>query len=136
MGIKAGDRIVSRFGDTYYAVVVQLAIWKIGAICVPAALQERAREIEYECNDTEAAAIVCQTDAIDEVKKSLMNSKSVHSVVSVPGNNDDGFYSFDTLMAEAGDSLEPFKTRPFDASGIYYTGGTTGHPKGCLHHHF
>ena len=69
LGIKAGDRIVSRFGDTYYAVVAQLAIWKIGAICVPAALQERAREIEYECNDTEAAAIVCQTDAIDELKK-------------------------------------------------------------------
>jgi len=134
LGIKEGDRVIFRFGESYYPVVVQLAIWKIGAICVPSALQEMAREIEYECNDAEAAAIICQSDALDEVKKSLSNVK-VKFVVSVPGDPDDGFYSFKKLMDEASDSLEPSRTQPFDATGIFYTGGTTGHPKGCLHHH-
>lgn len=135
LGIKEGDRVIFRFGDLYYPIVVQLAIWKIGAICVPSALPERAREIEYEANDTEAVAIVCQSDALDEVKKSLNNTKSIKSIISVPESKDAGFYSFNKLMAEAGEVLEPYRTQSFDAAGIYYTGGTTGHPKGCLHHH-
>jgi len=38
-------------------------------------------------------------------------------------------------LNEASAELEPYPTRPTDAASIFYTGGTTGHPKGCIHSH-
>lgn len=135
LGVQPGDRVVWRFGEVPEAAVAQLAIWKIGAINVPSALPERAREIEFIANDTEAKVIICQGDEVDQVLKALPSLKTVEHVISVPESRDDKLLDYRQLLDASGADLEVYPTSPTDAASIFYTGGTTGHPKGCIHSH-
>ena len=135
LGIKPGDRVMWRFGEVPYAAIAELAVWKIGAINVGSALQERAREVEFIANDTEAVLILSQADQVDQVQKALPNMKTVKNVISVPQSQDDNFLDYSKLISQAGTELEAYPTLPGDVASIFYTGGTTGHAKGCVHTH-
>jgi len=71
LGIRPGERVLTRFSDRPQAAVVQLALWKVGAIIVPSATVEAAREIAYMANDTESVAIICETDSAVEVEQAV-----------------------------------------------------------------
>ncbi len=135
LGIKPGDRVMWRFGEVPEAAVAQLAIWKIGAISVSTALQERSREIEFIANDTEAVLIICQAGQEDQVQKALPNLKTVKQLISVPESQHDNMLDYRKLLSEAGTKLEAHPNLPGDAASIFFTGGTTGHAKGCIHTH-
>lgn len=133
LGVEAGDRVFWRFPEVPPAYVTQLATWKLGAIAVPSIIQERARELEYYLNDTEATVVVASDEDLQEVEKAVENAPSVEEIV-VWGDDHD-YHSFDDLV----DSHDPYEghepTAPLDVASIYYTGGTTGVPKGCMHSH-
>ncbi len=133
LGVHEGDRIVFRFGDHLEAIITTLAVWKIGAICVPTQPLERAKELEYIFNDTECKFVVTIVEDIQEVEAALDNSPLVKNVIVV-GNYKGGkaFLPFDALLVGEDVELEVAKTKPYDVNAIYYTGGTTGRPKGCL----
>lgn len=133
LGVKEGDRVLFRFGDDIEAVITQLAVWKIGAICVPTQPLDKAPELEYIFNDTECKVVVTLKENIEEVEKALANSPTVKKVI-VAGAYEGAkpFIIFDELLEGKSIDLEVARTNPFDVNGIYYTGGTTGRPKGCL----
>ena len=134
-GVRAGDRVLTRFSEVPQAVIVQLATWKLGAIVVPSAPVEAARELAYMLNDTEAVAIVAESDSATEVEKALADAPSVRTVIGWPGPIGGDGLTLDSVAHAQPDTFEAYPTRPLDASGIYYTGGTTGRPKGCVHTH-
>lgn len=133
LGVQPGDRVLLRIPDVAEMAVAQLAVWKIGAIVVPTSVLERAREIAFMVNDTEATTIVADAEYLDEVRKARIEMPGVRNVIAIPDAGD--AVGAASLMADASEVLSMYPTRPLDASGIYYTGGTTGHPKGCLHTH-
>lgn len=135
LGIMPGDRVLTRFSDRPEAAVVQLALWKVGAIIVPSATVEAAREVEYMVNDTVAIAVICETDSAGEVEKALPGCPSLRVVVGWPSPVAGFDHSLTSLSAGQSTVIEAHPSSPLDASGIYYTGGTTGRPKGCLHTH-
>lgn len=133
LGVEPGDRILWRFGEVPAAHVVQLAAWKVGAVSVSCAMPESAREIEYFINDTEARLVVCSGDDFGEVETALENTPSVENVVV--RSDVEGYHSFEELLDTTDPDDEFAETGPLDASSIFYTGGTTGKPKGCIHAH-
>lgn len=135
LGVKPGDRVMWRFGEVPEAAVAELAIWKIGAVNVPSALPERAREIEFIANDIEATVLICQGDEVEQALKALPNLKTVKHIIAVPENETNEVLNYRKLLDESSPDLEPYPNRPTDAASIFYTGGTTGHPKGCIHSH-
>lgn len=135
LGIQPGERVLTRFSDRPQAAVVQLALWKLGAIVVPSATVEAAREVAYMANDTEAAVIICESDSAAEVEKAVPECATVRAVVGWPHPVGAFEHSLDSLSDGSPTTFDAHPTSPLDASGIYYTGGTTGRPKGCLHTH-
>lgn len=135
LGIGPGERVLTRFSDRPQAAVVQLALWKVGAVVVPSATVETAREVAYMANDTEAVAIVCESDSGAEVDKAVPDCPTVRAVIGWPVAVGGFEHSLDSVSTGQPAACESHPTRPLDASGIYYTGGTTGRPKGCLHTH-
>jgi len=135
LGVRAGDRVLLRSNEAPEAAVVQLATWKIGAIVVPTAAVEATRELVFMLNDTEAVAAVCQSHAAEGLEKALPECPSVRFAIGWPEPISNHGLTIDSVSAGHPDRCTAHPTLPLDASGIYYTGGTTGKPKGCLHTH-
>jgi 2-aminobenzoate-CoA ligase len=133
-GVRPGDRVLIRMPDVPEAAVAQLAAWKIGAIAVPSSVLERARELRFLLNDTEAAAAVVHADHLEELTRARPDCPHLRLVVDVPGVHGEHL-SYRRLLETESETLAPHPNRPLDAASIFYTGGTTGHPKGCLHTH-
>lgn len=133
-GVRPGDRVLLRLPDVPQAAVAQLAVWRIGALVVPSSILETARELTFMLNDTEASTVICDSGYAEELTKALPRTPHVRRVVGWPAPVAGG-PSLDSLGAGQPDYIRPHPSRPFDASGIYYTGGTTGLPKGCMHTH-
>lgn len=135
LGVGPGDRVVTRFGETPAAAVTQLAAWRIGALIVPAATAESARELSFMIRDTEPKVVFCQSDAEGPLLAAVEELDIVPTLVGWPEPLSGHVHSVATLSAGQPDTAPAHPTTPLDGSGIYYTGGTTGLPKGCLHTH-
>lgn len=141
LNIQPGDRVCCRFREVPEAVAAQFAIWRIGAVVVPCPVSARAKEISYYLADTEAEVILTTDQDLVEVETALSGQIDIEQgevdieEVVIHGESSPLGRSLDKLLAESGDVTEPYDTKPFDAASIFYTGGTTGKPKGCLHSH-
>jgi 2-aminobenzoate-CoA ligase len=135
LGVQPGDRVLLRSSEAPEAAVVQLAVWKVGAIVVPAAVVETARELVFMLNDTKAVAVVCESESAEDLEKALPECPDLRFAIGWPDPIAQHGLTIESVSAGQPDRCEPHPTRPLDASGIYYTGGTTGKPKGCLHTH-
>lgn len=133
-GVGPGDRVLIRMPDVPEAAVVQLAVWRLGGIVVPSSVQEAAGELVFMLNDTEAVAVVCASAHAGELEKALPDTPSVRHVIGWPDPVAGG-PTLDAIGDRQSAVFDPYPTGALDASGIYYTGGTTGLPKGCLHTH-
>lgn len=134
IGLRPGDRVFLRIPDVAEMAVAQLAVWKVGGITVPSSVLDRAREIVFMVNDTEAAYAIVDADHIDEVLRARPSLPLLREVIAIPDAAGAGV-GYRRLLDESEEALPPHPNHPLDASGIYYTGGTTGHPKGCIHTH-
>jgi 2-aminobenzoate-CoA ligase len=133
-GVAPGDRVLVRMPDVPHAAIAQLAVWRLGGVVVPSSVLETARELEFMLGDVEATTVICASDHAAELEKALPASPIVQRVVGWPDAVAGG-PTLDGLVADSPTGIACHPSAPFDASGIYYTGGTTGLPKGCLHTH-
>jgi 2-aminobenzoate-CoA ligase len=85
-------------------------------------------------SDTEATTVICDSGYGEELEKALPHAPTVRRVVGWPEPIAGG-PTLESLSAGQRDDFPPHPSSAFDGSGIYYTGGTTGLPKGCLHTH-
>lgn len=131
---RPGDRVLLRLPDVPEAAVAQLAVWKVGGIAVPSSVLERTRELEFLLNDTEASVAVVHADHLGELEKARAACPHLKEVIAVP-EFEGGYTSYRRLQGGPAVDLPAHTNRPLDAASIFYTGGTTGHPKGCLHSH-
>ncbi|MFL6112330.1 MAG: AMP-binding protein, partial [Catenulispora sp.] len=134
IGVAPGDRVLLRMPDVPEAAVAQLAVWRIGGVVVPSSVLETARELEFMLGDVEATTVVCASEYGAELEKALNGAPGVRRVVGWPEPVAGG-PTMDALAAAEEPGIPCHPSAAFDASGIYYTGGTTGLPKGCLHTH-
>lgn len=134
IGVESGDRVCCRLGEKPEAVAAQFAIWKVGGVAVPCPLAARKKEISYYLSDTEASVLITDDRDIEEARAAAAEVSSVEEVI-VDGVSKENERSMDTLLTETEDSSRYASTRPFDAASVFYTGGTTGKPKGCIHSH-
>lgn len=117
-GVGAGDRVALYLGNHPAYVVTDLAIMRLGAIKVPLSAMLTVREAAELIDRVDAAVVL--TDRADELAP------------AVPGT---------IVLSHAGLTDAPAPTAPLpdpavspdDPAVIYFTGGTTGTPKGIVH---
>ena len=133
LGARAGDRIAILGLNSDYYLEAMHATWWLGAITVPMNTRWAIAEHLYSARDAGFSIIF-----VDEANKVCAAELARTEPALGPfiymgeGAPPANMIAMEALIAEAA-PLPPAPQPNEAVTGIYYTGGTTGHPKGVMH---
>ena len=113
LGIQKGDRVLIYLNNSEEYLFSLFAIWRVGAIAIPANRVFTAAELEYIVSDSKATLMITDLEAKDIIDIDTY----------IPQNISD-FKDSEVLPAE--------NTDWDDLCQLQYTSGTTGKPKGAM----
>lgn len=142
MGVDPGDRVAVLLSNRLAYPVVDLAIVAAGAARLPLNPMLSTSEVRYTLADSGASTVVCDAehvDAVAEVAPSLSSSLDV-VLVDEDGGADGRpevanatVHRYERLLDEGDETPPGVDVGPDDVAGHFYTGGTTGEPKGVVY---
>lgn len=134
LGVAPGDRVamLSLNSDQYHEYL--LATWWAGGVVNPVNIRWSAAEIAYSIEDSGSAVLLVDdtfAPLVDQVRASAPTLSTV--VHCGDGAAPDGSVPFESLL-DVG-TVDDARCGGDDLAGIFYTGGTTGFPKGVMLSH-
>jgi 2-aminobenzoate-CoA ligase len=81
--------------------------------------------------------IICGYELLGEVEAGRANYTTVEHIVSIGGDPEElecrNLLGYERLLASASDQIESVRVSPYSLAATFFTSGTTGLPKGCMH---
>ena len=133
LGVEAGDRIaILGFNSDLYIEALYAIAWA-GAVAVPLNTRWAVAENAYALDDS-APRILLVDKAYADIAMALKSAKSLVAIVYMDdGQPPAGMIDYKALAEE--EPIEDASGTDNDLAGIFYTGGTTGFPKGVMLSH-
>lgn len=135
LGMKPGDRVAllslnsDRFIEYYFAVV-----WGGGAM-MPMNIRWSAAECAYALNDAGAEILICDEafkGLAAEIKPQVTGLNAL--IYCGDAATPEGMQNYEDLVASSDPAPDAGRSGD-DLAGVFYTGGTTGFPKGVMLSH-
>lgn len=132
LGIGDDDKVAILMLNGYrYFELFYGTLWA-GGVMVPLNIRLAPPEIIYQVNESDATVLV-----VDDTFAAMLPAMAGHTpnlkhVIFASDNPPpDGCLSYDQLLADA-EPIADAERDGDDTAGIFYTGGTTGRPKGVM----
>jgi acetyl-CoA synthetase len=126
--VAQGDRVVVVLPRIPEWQIAMVAILKLGAVAVPCVTMLTARDLGYRVADCGATAVI--TTAGEVTKFDGLPERMIRVSIGAAI----GWDSLDDLLAEGSNAdFTPATVAAEDPALIFYTSGSTGHPKGVTH---
>ena len=131
-----------RTGDTVIVMLPRVIPWwetftatlRMGAVISPGTVQLSEKDLEYRINAAAATCVV--TDSANAAKvDAVMGNCPTLAVRIVTDGRRDGWIDYEQAVAAASPEFETVDTGAEDEAICYFTSGTTGYPKMCIHSH-
>ncbi|TKB57506.1 acyl-CoA synthetase [Ferrimonas aestuarii] len=134
-GVKKGDRVavLSLNSDRYYEYF--FAVPWAGAVMVPLNIRWSVKENLYSLEDSGATTLVVDDTFAQAAAAIMQQSEVVKNVIYVGDKaTPPGMICSERGLAQA-EGIDDLCNGGSELAGIYYTGGTTGFPKGVMLSH-
>ena len=139
LGLKKGDRVAFLTGNCPEYIVCEYAVAKAGLVKVPLAAMLKPESHIYMINHSECSAIVYHVKMTDRIREMSPHLETVNYYICISDQGEQvqkEHFSMTTLLRENdSESMANTDVQPENLFAIYYTGGTTGQPKGVLLSH-
>jgi len=131
LGVKPHDKVAIYLPNWPEYIISYLAIWSVGACCVPLDFLLTEEEILTCLEHSQTKILITKHKANISFVKLKAGLPQLKNII-VCQSEEKGVLSFEKLLA-AGAILAPqIKINEKDYAIIFYTSGTTGKPKGVL----
>jgi long-chain acyl-CoA synthetase len=131
LGIKPGDRVAILALNSDRYVEMLFAAWRVSAAVVPLNTRWSKDELSYALNDS-GASILIADDAFAPLVPALSAGSSVKHVIHIgDGAIPEGATAYKSVKSQ-GTPVAALGQGGDVMAGIFYTGGTTGRPKGVM----
>jgi len=131
LGVNPGDKIAIYLPNWPEYIISYLAIWSIGACCVPLDFMLTEDEIVSCLEHSETKILITKHKANISFTSLQAKLPLLKNIISCQSGNNEGL-SFEELLKEGNDRCPDAKINEKDYAIIFYTSGTTGKPKGVL----
>ena len=135
LGMEAGDRVamLSLNSDRY--LEFQMAVPWGGGVLNPCNIRWSAAEIVYSLDDSGSTVLLVDDTFVAMAAQIRRDARSVREFIYCgDGAPPDGMHGYEALLAAATPVADAMRCDE-DLAGIFYTGGTTGFPKGVMLSH-
>lgn len=134
-GVRKGDRVAISMRNYPEWILAFTAATSIGAIAVAMNAMWQAEEMEYALGDCGASVLFADQERLDRIEGFARPPRA--AVIAVrAGRLPAGAHRLeDFLVAQGEVPMPPADIEPADPAIIFYTSGSTGHPKGALSSH-
>ncbi|KAA2255205.1 long-chain-fatty-acid--CoA ligase [Solihabitans fulvus] len=135
LGAGPGQRVAILGLNSDRFLESMLGVLWAGAALNPVNIRWNAEEIAYSLADSDTALLIVD-DAFAALVPGLLRAcPSLHTVIHCgDGPTPDGMAGFEALIAAA-EPVEAVEPDADELAGVFYTGGTTGFPKGVMLSH-
>jgi len=141
IGVAPGDRVATLAWNSHRHLELYYAISGIGAVCHTINPRLFIDQIAWIANHAEDRVLLFDTDLADlvlQLKPRLPSGIRLIALcdeAGLPSGLPDGTESYETLVAGQPANFDWPELPETTASGLCYTSGTTGNPKGALYSH-
>ncbi|MFT4099971.1 MAG: long-chain-fatty-acid--CoA ligase [Burkholderiaceae bacterium] len=135
LGVGAGDRVAMYSLNSARYLEYFLAVPWAGAVLNPVNTRWSAAEVLYSFDDSETVVMIVDDTFKEAGAKVAAASGSLrHVIYAGDGDTPQGMLNYETLIAEHAPVEDAYRQGD-DLAGVFYTGGTTGFPKGVMLSH-
>jgi len=127
-GIQKGDRLIVMLPRIPAWQISMVAALKIGAVPIPCIEMLTAGDLAFRIENSGARGVICRSPHVAKFEGLTDGLTAKLAIGGAPGWDD-----FDQALDKAPDRLQPAKVAAEDPAVMYYTSGSTGHPKGVVH---
>jgi len=135
LGMQPGDRVAMLALNSDRYLEYQMAVLWGGGVLNPCNTRWSAAEILYALDDSGSTILLVDDAFKDLVAQLRRESKTLREVIHCgDGDTPPDMHGYEELLAQAAPVPDSLR-RGDDLAGIFYTGGTTGFPKGVMLSH-
>lgn len=135
LGVKKGDRVgILSLNSDRYLEFIMAAFW-LGAAINPANTRWSAKELAFSFNDCETTQLFVDDAHLHLMDEVRSESRTLRNVVYLGEETcPQGMLDYEQLIAQSG-PVDDVHAHGADLAAVFYTGGTTGFPKGVMVSH-
>lgn len=135
IGMGPGDRVgmLALNSDRYLEYM--MGVWWGGGALNPVNTRWSAAEIAYSLDDCDTKILLVDENSVSIVEDLRSRSKSLETIIFAgDGEAPDGMIDYEHLLHNYS-PIADVERKDDDLAGVFYTGGTTGFPKGVMLSH-
>ncbi|MCY1336917.1 Long-chain-fatty-acid--CoA ligase [compost metagenome] len=135
LGVVSGDRVAMLSVNSQRYIEYYQAVPWADAVVNPVNIRWSAAEIVYSLDDSDTSVLIVDDTFLALGRKVMAEAKTLRTVIYAgDGETPEGMLGYEALIA-ASAPVEDARREGDSLLGIFYTGGTTGFPKGVMLSH-
>lgn len=139
LGVAKGDRVIIHLPRIPQWMIAAVGCMKIGAVPIPTTEMMQAGDLEFRINHSGAVAILTTESGAERVDRvidkcpGLRHRILVGDAVTGEAWPTAGWLDYAQLVDRGAEKMTAENVWAEDPAIMYYTSGTTGHPKAVVH---